>query len=84
MTAVLTETTIQDSHELATAPESVPALRWIFPVGTLPPVWLGFGGERRLVHPDEPLQDAILNPATTRWQSLVPVALAWRKTHGMD
>jgi hypothetical protein len=42
------------------------------------PVWLGFGGERRLVMPDEMMQDAILNPATTPWQSLVPTALAWR------
>jgi hypothetical protein len=48
------------------------------------PIWLGFGGERRLIYPDEALQDAILNPATTHWQSLVPAALAWRKNYGMD
>jgi hypothetical protein len=29
-------------------------------------------------------QDAILNPSTTPWQSLVPAALAWRKNYGMD
>jgi hypothetical protein len=48
------------------------------------PIWLGFGGERRLVYPDALMQDAILNPSTTPWQSLVPAALAWRKNYGMD
>jgi hypothetical protein len=48
------------------------------------PIWLGFGGERRLVYPDPALQDAILNPRTTPWQSLVPAALAWRKNYGID
>jgi hypothetical protein len=48
------------------------------------PIWLGFGGERRLIYPDAALQDAILNPATTAWQSLVPAALAWRKNYGLD
>ena len=48
------------------------------------PIWLGFGGERRLVYPDPLMQDAILNPSTTPWQSLVPAALAWRKNYGMD
>jgi hypothetical protein len=48
------------------------------------PIWLGFGGERRLVYPDPLMQDAILNPSTTPWQSLVPAALAWRKKYGMD
>ncbi len=48
------------------------------------PIWLGFGGERRLIYPDPAFQDAILHPATTAWQSLVPAALAWRKNYGLD
>jgi hypothetical protein len=48
------------------------------------PIWLAFGGERRLVYPDPAMQDAILNPHTTPWQSLVPAALAWRKKYGMN
>ena len=48
------------------------------------PIWLAFGAERKLIHPDGAFQDAILNPTTTPWQSLVPAALAWRKNYGLD
>jgi hypothetical protein len=48
------------------------------------PIWLGFGGERKLTYPDPAFRDAILNPETTRWQSLVPAARAWRKNYGLD
>jgi DNA-binding NtrC family response regulator len=41
MTGVLTQTTIADSLELSGARDSLAALRWVFPLPSLSPVWLG-------------------------------------------
>src|SRR5258706_10961939 len=40
MSGVLTQTTIQDSVDSARAPLSLAAIRWVFPLPALPPVWL--------------------------------------------
>jgi hypothetical protein len=48
------------------------------------PVWVGFRGSKELYYPAYPLSDAIANPTTTPWQSLVGRALIWRKHYGLD
>ena len=47
------------------------------------PVWISFGGNKRMIYPNPEFADAIVNPQTTTRQSLVSAARDWRKQYGM-
>jgi hypothetical protein len=47
-------------------------------------VYTRFNEFKELYYPPFPLVDAIVRPNETPWQSLVPLAFAWRKRYGLD
>ncbi len=65
------------------APPVKAAIEMFIEQGALP-VWLSFNGSKTMIYPQKELADAILNPTSTIWQTLVPTAMAWRKRYGLD
>jgi hypothetical protein len=48
------------------------------------PIWLTYNGRRHKLFPDDELTDAILNPQTTEYRHLLPLAEELRLKWGLD
>jgi hypothetical protein len=64
-------------------PPAAAALQMFIDEGTLP-VWISFGGNKRMVHPNQELAEAILNPVTTISPSLLAQVTTWRQRLGIE